>query len=453
MRVHLINQDNYDIAFFPETKRIFKVNSKAIQLIEAIQDGVEKDIIISDFGIDEQKYNLYYNQIYESKLVQVKKNEPEKGKKHLPRLVLHLTNDCNMRCKYCYANGGSYGAPRGIMEKSILDKTLDVFYKEFDSIKYIQFFGGEPLLNIDLLEYACQKVTKINETREVKTGFAIVINGTLIDERFINLVKKYDIYVTVSYDGNPFVHDKIRPFCDGNGTSELIIKNVNWLKKETGQPKTIEVTYNQYHIDEKITIVDVIRHINSVMPGIPIHLVPAGGSENCDFAIKDLSVFADSIHEIMKIWINSEDKKMVPMYSLAQRVFSSIESTNKGNPLICDAGLGTISVSTLGDVYPCFMFTDQKDLRYGNVFDEVCVFYSTKFKELQEKLKSVSIKDKNEECKYCYINKLCNGCLGLNSFHSGNPFKLSKSLCDMYRKMVDAAIIEYVKLQENTRGI
>ncbi len=379
MRVHLINQDNYDIAFFPETKRLFKVNNKAIQLIEAIQDGMEKDSIISEFGIDEQKYNLYYSQIYESKLIYAAKKETEKMKKYLPRLVLHLTNDCNMRCKYCYANGGSYGAPRGMMKKTTLDKTLDIFYKEFDGIEYIQFFGGEPLLNFDLLEYACQQVKKINETREIKTGFAIVINGTLIDERFIHLVKEYDIYVTVSYDGNRIVHDKMRPFCDGKGTSEVIIKNVNWLKKETEQPKTIEATYNQYHINEGLTIVDVVRHINSVMPGIPIHLAPAGGAKNRDFAIKDLSVFADSIHEIMETWMNAEDKKTVPMYSLAQRIFSGIESINEGNPLICDAGLGTISVSTLGDIYPCFMFTDQEDLKYGNVFDEVCVFYSKKF--------------------------------------------------------------------------
>lgn len=451
MNVKYINREGIKIAFFPETKRFFRVNNNACELIDKIINGGAKEVIKERFNISDDEYDRYYSNIFNissakstNSEIDVDKNTIVTGEKNLFRLVIHLTNDCNMRCKYCYANGGAYCSKRDIMDKVVLDKLIAKFFKEFYIINNIQFFGGEPLMNYELMEYACKVISKIAISRNYSITFGLVTNGTLIDQRFIDLVKTYNIQVTVSYDGHPIVNDIMRVMEDYSGSSDIILRNTKWLKNETGQPNTIEVTYNRHHIENSVTILDVVRHIHEMIPDTFIHLVPAGGKESCDYAIDDLSIFADSVKEIINIK-RSQPNEYLPIYSLAQRIFFALENKNVNIDKICDAGFGTISVSTKGEVYPCFMFTDDKKMSFGNI-DDLNLFSSEKMMTLKQRLNAFSIKKNNEKCQRCFIRKLCNGCLGLNSFHSGSPFKLSEDICKMFQDMTEEAIVGYTKL-------
>lgn len=447
MDVHYVENENITVAFFPETKRFFKVNKNAILLINAIISGKEKEQILSDFNISSEDCDIYYNNIYGG-ITKPTAIITEKSKKRiLNRLVIHLTNDCNMRCKYCYANGGNYFSKRSILEKGMMDAIIDCFFKEFEIIEGIQFFGGEPLMNYPMLEYGCKQISKIATLRGYTVNFGIVTNGTLVNDTFINLVNKYNINVTVSYDGNPFVNDIMRIMQDGKGSSDIILRNAKELKKKTGQPTTIEVTYNQFHVDNSVDILDVINHISSELPNTYIHLVPAGGDEKCDYSIKNLKIFSQSITQILqRVKMKGEN---IPNYSLAQRIFWALENRNNDISKICDAGFGTMSVSIMGDVYPCFMFTDNPQLCYGNITNQN-LFYSKQYAKIKEQIEMFSNKSKNLECQKCFIKSLCNGCLGLNAFHSGSPFELSKDICQMFRDMTDQALLEYAELQYNT---
>lgn len=448
MKVHYVENEKIKVAFFPESKRFFRVNSQAIDLIEALVQKRKKEDILLEFKIDEEMYQKYCDNVFG--ISEKKENERDTAlsgctKKILRRLVIHLTNDCNMRCQYCYANGGLYGSDRDMMSKTTLDKVVNSFFNEFDIIEGIQFFGGEPLMNLPLLEYACKKISRVSQERGYKIGFGIVTNGTLIDNDFIDLVKKYDLQVTLSYDGHPKINDIMRIMEDGTGSSGIILKNAKALKKETGQPNTIEVTYNRHHVEQGISISEVVNHIYKEIPNTYVHLVPAGGSDKCDYSIENLGMFADSMHEIIKKKKDGQTDSM-PMYSLAQRIFSALENQNTNIPNICDAGFGTISVSTKGNVYPCFMFTDNEDMCYGNVNDQN-FFTSEVFNQVGSRLNAFSVKDNNPTCKECFIKSLCNGCLGLNSFHSGSPYVLSDKICNMFRDMTDQALLEYAELQ------
>lgn len=164
------------------------------------------------------------------------------------------TGYLNLRCRYCYANGGSYQSDEGIMSKKVCKDALDLFYEKYGNISVIQLFGGEPLMNMPLIKYVCEYV----RTNKKNTQIGLVTNGTLINQEFIDLVKEYNIAVTVSYDGVPLVNDIMRVTVNGSGTSDKILSNINWLQKETGQPGTIEVTYNQKHVDHNLTIGDLL---------------------------------------------------------------------------------------------------------------------------------------------------------------------------------------------------
>lgn len=443
IRVHYLeNSLNQKIAYLPDYKRIFKVNEAGIRFIQDIADGKSKDTIKEEFNLSDEDYNSFVdclniqNEFRGAKLMTVNSD------RILSRLVIHITNMCNLNCKYCYANGGNYLSEEQVMSLEMLEKVLFTFYEHYEKINAIQFFGGEPLMNMPAIEKTCEWVRKVDAEKGTTTQFGIVTNGMLIDEKFIKLVKKYNINVTVSYDGDIFVNDMIRVNKNGEGVSKQVIKNTKILKEQTNEPNTIEVTYTQVHVDNGIGILDVIKHIQELFPNTYVHLVPAGGTEDDDYTVRNLKMFADSIDEIFHE-LDKQEKGVILSYSLADRIFRGLRNPSySGSSYICDAGLGTLSVSVNGDVYPCFMFTDQKDLNLGNIND-VDLFERDGFKNKLECIQKFSFKESNEECKNCYINTLCNGCLGLNSYHSGNPLVLSKKICQMFKDMVDRSIINF----------
>lgn len=456
-KVHFVEYDEGELAYFPYTKRFFKINDKAKNLINCIVDGQRREETKELFHLSDEEYDKYYDNIHTRKIPKYdgeNNNEAQtiKKQKILPRLVIHLSNTCNLRCVYCYANGGVYKSNEGLLTSKTLDKILDVFYRRFDVISSVQFFGGEPFLNIPILEEACRKIRKIDMERGYSTLFGVVTNGTILNQHIIELIKKYDLNVTISYDGFPSVNNISRIDANGNGTSEIILRNAKIMKKETQEPSTIEVTYNQYHVDQNVTPIDVVKHINKELPNTAIHLIPAGGSESDDFVVKDLGIFAksvDDMFEAIKETNETEGAIQIPSYSLIERLLNGLsDKSYYGSSVICNAGLGTISVSIKGDVYPCFMFTDDEEMCLGNIFDDK-LFDSDKYKKLTDKLNNFSVKDNNSECQNCFINTLCNGCLGLNSCRTGSPFKLSEELCQMFRDMTDRVLVDYVKYSED----
>lgn len=442
MRFHFIESEDNKIMYFPDTQRFFSVNDTGKEIIQDICNNKNENYIMNKFDIDRTTYDEYKLKIDGFGTKSINSNQCNINQfKGLGRLAINITNACNLRCKYCYANGGSYNSDEGVMDIQTLNKILDKFYGKFKNISVIQIFGGEPLVSIDNIEVICNYVEKKNLENNIKTSIGLVTNGTLINDRFIDLVKKHNINVTVSYDGSKCVNDIMRVYENGEGTSNVIINNIIKLKEKTNQPSTIEVTYNKTHIKNNLSIYDTLKSINELVGDIPIHLIPAGGDSSSEFTIDDLNIFIDSVNEIFSK-NKSEEKRY--SYSLIDRFIRGLISKNGGSQYICDAGVGTLSVSINGDVYPCFMFTDNNDLKLGNIFDEY-MFDSIKFKSKLVELNKFNLKSSNEDCKKCFLNTLCNGCLGFNELASKNVYNLNNSICDMFRGMAEEVILNLSK--------
>lgn len=439
MKVHYIKTEKeYDIAFFPETKRFFRVNEKAQRIINDLLAKEDIKIIANREEVSVECIEEYAKKIEEcTTRIKNKSNEQSNSNK-LKRLVIHLANGCNLRCEYCYANGGTYHSDASMITHETIDRIFDIFYGSFDSIETIQLFGGEPLLNMDAVEYICEKVENICIDREKKTQIGIVTNGTLIDERFAELVQRYHILVTISYDGDIKVNDKLRKDVHGNGMSNLILKNAKMLKEKTGQPNTIEATYTQYHYNNGISLIDIIKHIYSELGTIGIHCVPAGGNEDAEFILKEYEPFIKGIDDVF------EANKLEPYknysFSFAQRIMAGLAIKKSVGDNLCDAGDGTISVAVDGSIYPCFMLTDIDEYRLGNVFDDNPL-KSKRIVDILEELKQVNRKN-SKDCENCFAINLCTGCLGLNLLNTGSIGMVDGKFCDMYRKLIEYLLIK-----------
>lgn len=432
MSVKFIEDENDIIVFFPESSRFFKVNEQTKNVIEKIDQGALLSDL-TDTGINEEIYNQIKGTVEACNTPILQRVE---SVKRIGRLALHLTNKCNLRCTYCYANGGVYKSEEGIMDESVAKQALDCFYNEADYIGLVQLFGGEPAMNLPLIEYVCEYVTRKNEQSELKSELGMVTNGTIMPDELIQLIKKYNMKVTVSYDGVPAINDKTRIYKNGTSTSETVIKNIKKLREATGEPSLIEATYTKHHVDAGLGIMDITNSIHETLGDIPLHIVPAGGDKCCDFALENRDEFSDSIDDMFH-----ESKDFTELnsriYTLAERIVMSILN-KQYSKYICDAATRNYSVSVKGDVYPCFIVTDEKELCMGNVFDDN-LFQSEPFQRVLSKFQKFN-KEENEECKNCFIRKSCYACLGLNYIDTGD-FTLKSDTCEMLRSMTERIIV------------
>lgn len=448
---YFIELDNeHAIAFFTDSCRFFQTNQNGRTLIEAIAAGESFETVSQKLPVTEEQFHSYQKTISsysvpscpsdcENHTVEQAVGAQAVGK-HLERLVIHVSNDCNLRCIYCYAAGGAYGGNRELLSPEMLRLTLDRFYGYYDSISMVQIFGGEPLLNMPAIRSICAYLAEHDEKTGQETNIGLVTNALLIDDEFIELVKRYQIRVTVSYDGDPKTNDELRVFANRSGSSERILANAVRLYEATGEPNTIEVTYTQFHVNNQVGILDIVRNIKALLPNTNVHLVPVSGCEGRAWALERYDMFPASVDEIFA----AEDLNAAPTYSLVERIFAGMAMHNPNNRYICSAGVGTLSVSVEGDVYPCFMFTNEDALCLGNVRDEG-LFERERFQNGLERLREFSDKTRNPACRDCFIRTLCNGCLGMNASHEGNTFRMNDTVCEMFRQMTTRAIIQYVK--------
>ncbi len=434
-----LNKDEY-IVYFSDTRSFFKVN------------GVVKDILLSINNSDldlrkkfpESAIRQCSKLLEQNKSLQTYKTQ-DLNKKHLKRLTLNVSGRCNLRCEYCYANAGNYQAESITfnMTKAVADQTLNVFFDYFDQIESIMFFGGEPFLNYKLIEYVCEKTLELIDQGKMEKAphFSVITNGTVYNKKIAEIIKKYNFYVTISYDGDVNVNNILRLSDCGKGMSSTIIQNINNIINDTGIIPGIEATYTGLHVKNKVSPLQATKNIKQISDKLQVHLTPVIADDSAFYKLNDNSPFVDSVSDFFKnIRSLTDCKEHPPVYSLLGRLLFPL--INKENPpvnYICNAGFGTLSVASNGFVYPCFMIIDNKNFCLGNIFDEN-IFYSKKFRDLQDSILRFSNKKTNEACKKCFARTVCSGCIG-TCINNKQELELNKKHCDLTRSMLRETIL------------
>ena len=442
MDVYFLKNNNQDLAFFPETIKFLKIDTNTKNLHKEIKNNATQKKICSKYKLEIKNYNDLMNKINEYAISKENNNESKIDTDSLNKLVLNVSNACNLKCKYCYASGGTYGSEKKLMTKDTAKCAIDLFFYRFKKIKYIQIFGGEPLLNFPVMKFICEYLHEKFDRDEIEKvpGIGLVTNGTLISDEFVDLINKYDISVTFSFDGTPETNDAMRIFRDDSPTSNVILKNLKILKEKTGEPNLIEVTYNKSHIENNVSIKDIVSFIKNIDKNIDMHITPVvscNKSEN-EYALNDLTSFIDSVDDLL---VDNKSE----LYSLLQRYILAIQNKTK-QKYICRAGSNMFSVSASGDIYPCFMFTDNNDFCIGNISDEN-VLYSKKFNQSLKKFCSYD-KRQDSECRNCFIRNICFGCLGQNLCQTGDAFKTDRNICNMNRAIVEKILIKMSQMED-----
>lgn len=438
MRVHYIQDEEKVIAYFPRTLRFFNINAKTREFIDALEAGLTKDKIITDLKISDEQYDTFNIKLQEclgteDYLVDTYKSSYDHT---LNNLSLNISNDCNLKCKYCYANGGVYHSPKQLMSIETAQRALDCFYNRFECINKISFFGGEPTQNLPVMSYVCEYVHNRNINKENKTFLGLMTNGTQITQELIELVNKYDIQVTISFDGTKEMQDIARVFPNGEGTSQVVLDNIKELQKYTSQPSAIEVTYHKQHEVNNVGIMDINRYIKENIGNVEIHLVPMGCKHNEpieELDLENLDTFLDTVDEVL-----SEEGQGLS-YTFVDRIMESLKE-KLSSMYICDAAINSLSVTAKGNIYPCAVMVDRQSEWGGSVYDED-IFNSEQFKNMLNRYLEFNKKE-NAYCSQCFANTVCYGCLGMNAITKGTPFELDEKMCALNKKMLEKIIIK-----------
>lgn len=434
MRIHTIPVDKQrNIIYFPDSINFFVVNDSTAKLARHIADGEEYEVVKGEFpDLSAETYNAF-----KSKLTFTNSSTTANvSSRQLDRLIINISNDCNMRCKYCYANCGVYGGPKSLISSETLDKTLKLFYSLFDAIGIIQLFGGEPTLNIEAIETACQYLKSHN----CQTHIGIVTNASLINEKLIKIVNEFDLNVTVSVDVEK-VHDLLRSFPNNQPSWEIIKNNIHLLQDNTRQPTQIELTYTKVHEDENISIVDILHELQQEYGNIPVHVTPVC-SENTQYHLPNRRAFIDSVHDIFEA--NKRGEKLNYSWLKSYELF--LKHRQKFD-YFCGACISTLSVSTTGEIYPCFYFIDKPEYKIANVKDDA-ESVEDSIKQARKQYFS-SAKYNLKKCKNCFANTLCRGCLGANLDEMNDPFIASDEQCEMTKKMIENILKELAVYSKN----
>lgn len=164
---YIIRAKDTNIIYHPSTYTLLDTNANTIKCIEDILKGESDTFII-------RKYNSSIHEVatLRSKILSITKKTKVNFittpmKRSVTRITIHVTNDCNLRCKYCYANGGNYHEEKGIMTKKTAEEFIEFMSSHFDYVGYIVFFGGEPFLNTHIIDYICRTITEQYKSKQI----------------------------------------------------------------------------------------------------------------------------------------------------------------------------------------------------------------------------------------------------------------------------------------------
>ena len=419
------------VVFFPESYKFFKADKIVKEVINSYRNGFSLEDISTQYKLPYSQIEKIILKVNES-IIPINKIYFEKRLKDfettLEKLVINITGKCNMQCKYCYEQMGNFSEQNNHMSYETIDSIFDVLIKKYNVIESIQFFGGEALLNIDAIEYICKKVIILYKENRLLTfpKLGLVSNGTLINENIINILNKYNINITISFDGIPYIHDKVRVFGENKASSSLIINNIKKLASNNISV-AVEVTYNKEHDKENIKIVDIIKYLQNELNIKNVHITPVIIKDvNNPLYLDDPSEFINCVNDL---FVDNE----VDIYpELINRFLISL-SNKKTSPFFCSAGVGQLSIASNGDLYPCFMLIGDNNYTMGNIHTDN-ILEEESFINISNLFKS-QFKSENDKCKNCFLINICNSCIGANNIMNKSAFSPSEYFCEINKNM------------------
>ncbi len=428
--VHVVDDLSYDmIAMFENSD---KETIIATMLEKYQKDGITREDIEETLGeIQSLKDDnvLFSEDIYENKIIDFKKR-----KTVVKALCLHIAHDCNLACKYCFAEEGEYKGRRALMSLEVGKKAIDFLIENSGNRHNLEvdFFGGEPLMNFDVVKEIVKYGREQEKLHNKNFRFTLTTNGVLLNQDIMDFANKEMSNVVLSIDGRKEINDMMRPSRNGKGSYDIIMpKFVDFANQRNQMNYYVRGTFTRNNLDFSK---DVLHLADMGFKQISVEPVVAAPEES--YALRE-----EDIDQICKEY-DILAAEMVKRKKEGRGFnFFHFMIDLEGGPCVykrlsgCGSGIEYLAVTPWGDLYPCHQFVGTDEYKMGTVFEGITT------PEIQDEFKCCNVYTK-DECKECFARFYCSGGCAANAFNFNGTINSTYEIgCKLQRKRVESAIM------------
>lgn len=355
-------------------------------------------------------------------------------KQAVNKLILFVTEACNLRCRYCYVRRGQNGNGKRVMSEKTARQIARAVFARYDSCNFVQFFGGEPSLNMPALWAFVDEAERLAGEGIIPRvpRFGIVTNGaSSYAQDMVAFCKEHDIGATVSLDGYRHIHDALRPSARGEGTYDNAIETIRMLQN-VRIPVAVESVYTSFHIEQGCSITDLFKFVESLgVKKLIFHTAyPPAPKELCPFDKAHFKKLCDYHAEAVSWWFESlargRQDALVDVYfkDLLSPLLQGGGAGVSGGG--CPAGIRDFSVGPDGDVYSCHLLYKSPQFYKGNLLSD---------EELQQGEPLPLHTAELPECEHCFARHWCQPCGALN-LRWGDAWTPPEYECELRRTVL-----------------
>ena len=424
--IHIVDDVVYDVLPFLEQQLSRKDIVERLQTryrTEQIQEAIDECRELKEAGV------LFTEDTYQPAIETFQKRPTV-----VKALCLHIVHDCNLACRYCFAEEGEYHGRRAHMSFEVGKKALDFLIAHSGSRRNLEvdFFGGEPLMNWQVVKDLVAYGREQEKLHDKHFRFTLTTNGVLLNDEIMDFANREMDNVVLSIDGRKEVHDYMRPFPKGKGSYDLIVPKFQKFADSRRQQKYyVRGTFTRNNLDFSK---DVLHLADLGFQQISVEPVVALPEEPYAIRQEDIPKICEEYDKLSAEMIRREREGRG-----FQFFHFMIDLT--GGPCVykrlsgCGSGTEYLAVTPWGDLYPCHQFVGEEAFLMGNVEEGI------KRNDIQETFKGCNVYAK-EKCQKCFAKFYCSGGCAANAYKFHGSINDAYDIgCELQRKRVECAIM------------
>lgn len=445
--VHQYKLNGYDIVLDTASGSVHLVDDVAYDIIEMYKSRTPDEICaavcakypevtredvlecLDDIAALEAAHKLFTPDDYEELAGEYKERS-----RVIKALCLHVAHTCNLNCSYCFASQGKYHGERALMSFEVGRRALDFLVENSGTRRNLEvdFFGGEPLMNWQVVKDLVAYARSIEKDAGKNFRFTLTTNGVLLDDEVTEFCNREMHNVVLSLDGRKEVNDRFRVDVAGNGSYERIVPNFQRFVAARGDKSYyMRGTYTHYNPDFTN---DLFHMADLGFTELSMEPVVCAPGDPCALTEEDFPVLCEQYELLAKDMLRRwREGRPITFYHYMIDL--------KHGPCIykrvsgCGSGTEYMAVTPWGELFPCHQFVGDPKYSLGNIWDGVT---NTAAQDEFRHCNAYSRPD----CKDCWARLYCSGGCAANSYHAtGSIGGVYEYGCRLFKKRIECAIM------------